>query len=247
MSRRLNVPGKNRILEMLPTDVSTRMERSLQRKSFAIREMLYEANAPIEHGCFPLGGVMSLVIMMEDGGAVEVGTIGNEGMVGTPVLLGASTSPTMAFCQVPGDALLMPVDAFRQELDQEDQILHRLLRRYTQAMVNQISQSVACNHLHSVEERACRWLLMTHDRVGQDQFHLTQEFLAQMLGVRRPSVTVAAGMLEKSGLITYQRGHITIPNRAGLEAASCECYHIVRQEYEKLLARIDWRPGMRAP
>jgi CRP-like cAMP-binding protein len=171
---------------------------------------------------------------MRDGLAVEVGTIGNEGMVGTPVLLGADLSPTRAFAQVPGEALRMRTVLFKEEM-QNGGPLPDLVRRYTQAMVNQISQSVACNHLHSVGQRMCRWLLMTHDWVGADEFPLTHEFLAQMLGVRRPSVSVVAGILQKAGLIRYHRGRITVLDRKGLEAASCECYEVVRKESDRLL------------
>jgi CRP-like cAMP-binding protein len=235
-SQGIHVPGRNRLLTLLPREVADRLHRTLEPVFFAVRGVLYEANAVMEHVHFPLNGVMSLVLTMEDGGSVEVGTIGNEGMVGTPVYLGADKSPTKAFAQVPGDCLRMTAENFKKELSEPDQTLRRLLGRYQQAWVNQISQSVACNHLHSVEERACRWLLMSHDRVGKDEFPLTQEFLSQMLGVRRPSVTIAAGLLEKAGLITYRRGRITVLNREGLEAATCECYHVVRREYERLLA-----------
>ena len=237
MASALHVAGRNRLLDSLPANVSDRVKQSLEKLTFTIRKLLYESNAPIEFIYFPLGGVMSLVVEMEDGGSVEVGTIGNEGMVGTPVFLGAEKSPTKAFCQVPGDCLRMPVASFKHELSAEDGILRDLVSRHAQAMINQISQSVACNHLHSVEERTARWLLMTHDRVGQNEFLLTQEFLAQMLGVRRPSVTVAAGLLEKAGLITYKRGRITVVDRERLEEAACECYGVVKGEYERLLLR----------
>jgi CRP-like cAMP-binding protein len=135
---------------------------------------------------------------------------------------------------VPGDTLRMSVATFKKQIE-VDRALHDIVSRYLQAFINQISQSVACNHLHSVEERACRWLLMTHDRVRSDEFSLTQEFLSQMLGVRRPSVTIAAGLLEKAGLITYKRGRITVIDRQRLEAAACECYAVVKREYERLL------------
>jgi len=177
--------------------------------------------------------VFSLVIRMRDGGTVEVGTIGNEGFVGAPVFLGADKSPTTAFCQVPGDALRM-ADDFRKEVRRGGPF-HDLVRRSTQAMVNQISQTVACNHLHSVQERMCRWLLMTHDRAGGDEFFLTQEFLAQMLGVRRPSVTVVAGILQHAGLIRYRRGRMAVLDRKGLEEGACECYGVVRREFDRLL------------
>jgi CRP-like cAMP-binding protein len=171
---------------------------------------------------------------MADGRAVEFGTVGNEGMIGLPLFLGADRSPHRAFTQVPGDALRMRAEDFREEMGRQGQ-LAGLLRRYNQALMNQMAYSVACNRLHSVEERMCRWLLMTHDRVGADRFPMTQEFLAQMLGVRRPSVTVVAGVLQKAGLIAYARGWVVILDRAGLEAASCECYRVVRDDFERLL------------
>jgi CRP-like cAMP-binding protein len=178
--------------------------------------------------------MFSLVILMRDGQAVEAGTVGNEGMVGLPVFLGAETSPHRAFSQIPGEALRMRAKDFMEELER-DGPLRRRLGLYNQALMNQMAYSVACNRLHSVEERMCRWLLMCNDRVGADQFPLTQEFLAQMLGVRRPSVTVVAGVLQKAGLIAYARGRVVILDRPRLEAASCECYQVVREEFDRLL------------
>ncbi len=232
--RQNHIPGENRLLAALPKGDHARLVPELEQVSLGVKDVLYEADAPITHVYFPLNGVMSLVIEMKDGRTVEVGTVGNEGMVGTPVFLGAEESPTRAFSQVPGDALRMRVGAFKAEVSNGGP-LQDLVRRYTQAMVNQISQSVACNHLHSVEQRMCRWLLMTHDRVGGGEFPLTQEFLAQMLGVRRPSVSVVAGILQKAGLIQYHRGRMAILDRPGLEAASCECYEVVRKEFDRLL------------
>lgn len=233
-ARRIPIPGENRLLTALPEREFDRLRPRLEETALGLKQVLYEADRPIEHVYFPRTGVISLVIDMADGLTVEVGTVGNEGMVGTPVFLGAEKSPTKAFSQVPGDCLRMRAEDFREEIGNGGP-LPDLIRRYTQAMVNQISQSVACNHLHSVQERMCRWLLMTHDRVESDEFPLTQEFLAQMLGVRRPSVTVVAGILQQAGLIRYHRGRITVLDRAGLEAASCECYRVVRQEYDRLL------------
>jgi CRP-like cAMP-binding protein len=172
---------------------------------------------------------------MKNEATVEVATIGNEGLVGSPVFLGAERGTTQALCQVSGQALKMRVDDFQHTLRDHSE-LHEIVERYIQALIGQISQSTACNHVHTMQERMCRWLLMTHDRVGVDEFNLTQEFLAEMLGVRRPSVTVCAGILQKAGLIRYQRGHIQVLDRAGLEACSCECYEVVRQEFDRLLA-----------
>jgi CRP-like cAMP-binding protein len=232
--RRIHVPGENRLLGALPKDDHDRLLPHLEKVSLPLREILYEANGSIAHVFFPLHGVVSLVIM--DGGfTLEVGIIGNEGLVGTPVFLGADRSPTRAIAQIPGDALRMEVKIFQSEMTRHG-ALHGLVQRYTQTMINQISQSIVCNHRHSVEKRMCRWLLMSHDRVGADEFPLTHEFLAQMLGVCRPTVTAVAGTLHKGGLISYHRGAITVLDRKGLEAASCECYAVVAKELSRLLS-----------
>lgn len=233
-SRRFVVPGQNRLLSALSRDLQIRLLPRMEKVNLPIRQVLHEPQSPIAHVYFPLSGVTSLVMAMKDGDTVEVGTIGNEGMVGTPVFLGAETSPCKAVTQVAGQALRMRADQFRRSVAEQAE-LSEVVRRYTQGLFNQLAQTTACNHVHSVQQRMCRWLLMTHDRVGADDFHLTQEFLAQMLGVRRPSVTVAAGLLQKSGLIRYQRGRIHIADRAGLEAGACECYETVRQELDRLL------------
>ncbi len=231
--RRIHVPGENRLLTALPKDEYRRLRPHLEKVPLPLKDILYEANGPISHVFFPLNGVVSLVII-EGGFTLELGTIGNEGMVGTPVFLGAESSPTRAISQVPGEALRMETKVFQEEMTRGG-ALHGLVQRYTQAMINQISQSTVCNHRHSVQKRMCRWLLMSHDRVGTDEFQLTQEFLAQMLGVRRPTVSAAAGILQKAGLITYHRGRLTVLDRKGLEAASCECYEVVAKELDRLL------------
>ncbi|HVC97452.1 MAG TPA: Crp/Fnr family transcriptional regulator [Pirellulales bacterium] len=232
--RRIHVLGQNRLLASLPRNEYRRLHPHLERVSLPLRDILYEANGPIPHVFFPLNGVVSLVIVMEGGFSLEVGTIGNEGMVGTPVFLGSDSSPTRAISQVPGEALRMETKVFEEEMKRGGP-LYGLVQRYTQAMINQISQSTVCNHRHSVEKRMCRWLLMSHDRVGIDEFLLTQEFLAQMLGVRRPTVTAVAGILQKAGLISYHRGRLTVLDRKGLEGASCECYEVVAKELDRLL------------
>jgi CRP-like cAMP-binding protein len=179
--------------------------------------------------------VISLVITLKGGETVEVATTGNEGMIGTPLLLGIDRSELKVLCQVAGQALRMRAEHFRRSV-QEHPDLQAVAQRYAQGLFDQIARTTACNHVHSVQARMCRWLLMTHDRVGADEFHLTQEFLAQMLGVRRPSVTVAAGVLQRAGLIRYQRGRIRVVDRGGLEAGACECYDTVRSEFDRLLA-----------
>ena len=224
--------GENRLLAQLRRENCDALKEDAETISLGLKEMLFKPDEPIRHVYFPLTAVLSLVIRMHDGLAVEVATVGNEGFVGVPVFLGAERSPTEAFCQVPGESLRVPVERFKQAIVRPE--VNALLRRYTQAYVNQVSQSTACNHLHSVQERMCRWLLMTHDRVGTDELILTQEFLSQTLGVRRPSVTVVAGVLQQARLIDYRRGRITILDRQGLEQGACECYRVVREEFERL-------------
>ncbi len=197
--------------------------------------VLYDPDARITHVYFPLAGLVSLVLTGADGTTVEAGVIGNEGALGIALFLGAEHSPTKAFFQTPGECYRIGAAAFQDEVERRG-ALAVLLRRYTHAMFVQAAQSVMCNRLHSVEERLARWLLMTHDRVGSDVLQLTQEFIAQMLGVRRPSVTVVAGTLQGAGLIRYARGRITVLDRGGLEEASCECYGVVRAELERALS-----------
>jgi CRP-like cAMP-binding protein len=231
--RRIHIPGENRLLVALPADEYERLLPHLEKVSLPLRDVLYEAHGPIPYVYFPLIGVVSLVIM--DGGfTIEVGLIGNEGMVGTPVFLGAEHSPTKAIVQIPGEALRMEVKIFHKEMRREGP-LYRLVQRFTQAMINHISQSIICNRRHSVAKRMCRWLLMSHNRAGTDEFLLTHEFLAQMLGVRRPTVTAVAGSLQKAGLIKYHRGRVTVLDRKGLEAACCECYEMIATELDRLL------------
>jgi len=232
--RRIHVRGENRLLADLPSDEYDRLLTHLQKVSLPLKDILYEANGPIPHVFFPLHGVVSLVILVDGDVSLEVGTIGNEGMVGTPVFLGSDSSPTRAISQVPGEALRMETTVFQEEMRRGGP-LYGLVQRYTQAMINQISQSTVCNHRHSVQKRMCRWLLLSHDRVGLDEFPLTHEFLAQMLGVRRPTVTAVASTLQKDGLISYRRGKISVLDRKALEAASCECYEVVAKELDRLL------------
>jgi CRP-like cAMP-binding protein len=230
---KIHVPGENRLLVALPRNEFDRLLPHLEKVPLTLRDILYEANGPIAHVFFPLTGVVSLVIM-DNGNTLEVGVIGNEGMVGTPVFLGADSSPTRAIVQIPGEALRMEVKFFEKEMRRAGQ-LYGLVQRYTQAMINHISQSIICNRRHSVKKRMSRWLLMSHNRVGADEFPLTHEFLAQMLGVCRPTVTAVAGALQTAGLINYHRGKITVLDRKGLEAASCECYEVVAKELDRLL------------
>jgi CRP-like cAMP-binding protein len=235
----------NELLAGLKEAEVRRIRDDFESVSLQPNDVLHEVDVPIEQVWFPRSGVLSLVNVMEDQVVIEVATIGNEGMLGVSILLGADRTASRGLCQVPSDSLRIETDRFL-ELADENPGLRRMCLLYTQALMTQIAQSSACNRAHPVEKRAARWLLQTHDRVGQDSFYLTQEFLAQMLGVRRPTVSVAAAMLQERGLIDYVRGHIAILDREGLEAASCECYGIIQREFEQLLRTASADPRARA-
>jgi CRP-like cAMP-binding protein len=227
-------PSGNRLLDALPRGEYERIRTHLEGVPIAAKQVVSEADGPIPHVYFPTAGVISLVSYMERGAAVEIATIGREGMVGLPVFLGADSMPQRAFGQVAGFAYRMGAGDFRAEVA-NDGALVPLLKLYTQAMFVQVAQTAACNRVHPVDRRCARWLLQTHDRVGEDAYVLTQEFLAQMLGVRRPSVNAAASSLQEAGLIKYVRGRIRILDREGLESASCACYGIIQREFARLL------------
>lgn len=228
---------RNQLLAMVSDDERARLGSEFELVSHDMKEMLYEEGTPIEHVFFPISGVLSLISQMQDGRGIEVATIGNEGMVGLPVFLQAAmTSAHRAFAQIPGQSLRLPASRLNDFIAGSDNGgLHVALNRYTQALMSMIARAVACNALHPVPQRACRWLLTSHDRVGADEFILTQEFLSQMLGVTRASVNEVARQLQDAGVITYSRGRVTILDRAGLEARSCECYDVIRDEYDRLL------------
>ena len=224
---------RNRLLAQLASDDLARVVPSLELVELSCGLILHEANARIQNVYFPTTGSVSMLVVSPDG-AVEVGSIGNEGFVGIAALLHADFIPTRALVQAPGQAYRMQVAVFRTMIAESDTLL-RLFSRYTLAFLNQVAQSVACNRLHSLESRCARWLLMTHDRIDGDQIRLTQEFLSYMLGVHRPAVTLAAGVLQKAGFIDYTRGRINITNRPGLEGAACACYGIMRRGFDELL------------
>jgi CRP-like cAMP-binding protein len=225
-------PG-NRLLGALPQDEIDAIAPHLEPLWLEQRQVAFDVNMPIEYVYFPEDGVISIVSVMKDGQVVEVATVGNEGMIGLPVFLGATRTLGQAFCQVPGSAFRMKTEAFREFASKGK--LRELMLRYTQCLFAQISQSAACNRLHLAEERFSRWILMTHDRVGGDDFSLTQDFLSQMLGVRRATVSEVAAQAQRDGLIRYHRGHMTIVNRKGLEERACECYAIIQSEFEQLI------------
>ena len=226
--------GTNRLLSTLQKSLYKELAPDLEKVSLTLRQKLYEPDQPIEAVYFPVNGVVSMLAHMDNGELIEVATVGNEGMIGLPLFLGAEATPGVAFSQVPGDALRMSAKQFRKAIANNGPFT-KMLHRYTQALMVQISQGNACNRAHSIEERCARWLLLTHDRVGEDEFMLTQEFLSQMLGVRRATVNTVAAAFQKAGLIDYSRGRIRILDRKGLEAASCRCYAVIRDEYDRML------------
>lgn len=225
--------ARNALLCALDAAEYSRLLEDAETVELRLRTVLYEANAPITHVYFLGRGVASIIAPVGDGVSVEVGTVGNEGLVGLPLLFGVDREPAKAFIQVAGAGIRVTAAAFQAAVDASAP-LRALVLRYAQSYLSQVSQSSACNRAHSIEERCARWLLMTHDRVDADEFLLTQEFLALMLGVRRAGVTVAAGILQKAGFIEYTHGCIKVVDRAGLESAACACYGIIRGGYDGL-------------
>lgn len=245
-TRRKNTERRtNRLLALLPANDYARLHPHLEPVALKYRQSLYQANKPIGFVYFIETGVGSLVNTMANGDAAEVGTIGNEGIVGLPLVLDDERAPTSVYIQVPGAGLRMKASLFKREMARSAS-LRTVMHRYTHAFFNQVAQSAACNQFHSLEQRCSRWLLMTHDRMGMDSFLLTQEFLAMMLGVQRTGVTAAAGALQRSGIISYSRGNVVINDRRGLERRSCECYGISKLEFDRLLgARATRRPRLK--
>ena len=225
------------MLAALPAADYERLRPHLEPARLTYKRVLYQAKRPIEFVYFIETGVGSLVNTMRNGSASEVGTIGNEGLVGVPVVLGDRQAPTSVYVQVPGKATRMKASVFWDALEQSTS-MRRSMLHYTHAFFNQVAQSAACNTFHSLQQRCCRWLLMTHDRMDTDEFLLTHEFLAMMLGVRRAGVTEAASALQRDGLIRYRRGRITILDKEQLQKRSCECYAISKGEFDRLLGFV---------
>ncbi len=227
-------PPANRLLAMLPAKEYRRLLPELKRITLTFGEVLYDPGDRIRHVYFPNNSIVSLLSAVGDRSTLEVGMVGNEGMTGLPVFMGVDVSTTRALVQGSGSAMKMTSAAMRQEANRLGS-LHRLLHRYSHSLLTQISQSSACNRFHTVDARLARWLLMTGDRLGEDQFRLTQDFMSNMLGVRREGVNKAAGALQLKKLIRYSRGNLVILNRTGLEAASCSCYAITKAESDAYL------------
>ncbi|MDX6272248.1 MAG: hypothetical protein QOD28_3471 [Acidobacteriota bacterium] len=228
-------PNANQILNQLSPEEYERLSPHLEPVTLSHGDVLYYPQEPVSHVYFPNSGTVSVVATFANGGGVEVGMVGNEGVFGVNVVLGSVTTPHEAMVQLPGDGVRASSDVLRREFKQGGQ-LHDLLLRYTQAFIVQIAQNAACNKAHPIDGRLARWLLMTSDRATGRGLELTHDFMAVMLGTRRAGVTEAAGKLQDMGLIRYRRGHITVLDRRGLEAATCECYPIVKTEFDRLLS-----------
>lgn len=226
---------ENLLLAKLPIEALARLRPHSERVTMRHGDYAIVPDEPIRRIYFPAGCLLSLVTTMRDGACTESGTIGREGMSGIPVLLDAASTPMPTFCQVPGEAIKVRSEAVKEAYE-NDRGVRSLFNRYVHAVVVNGSQSAACNALHNTQERFCRWLLMTSDGVGSDEFALTHEYLAVMMGVRRASVTEVAVKMRGGGLIDYRRGRVKILDREGLEACSCECYRRTKDEYERLFA-----------
>jgi CRP-like cAMP-binding protein len=225
-------PLQNQLLAALPGKVYKRLLPHLESVSLPFMEVLYESGELIKHVYFPNDGLISLLVVMEDKTPREVAVIGNEGMLGTAVVLGMNATPTRALIQMPGNAMRMKAQALRDELKRGG-MLQTLLQRYTHALFTQVSQSAACVSSHEVDKRLSRLLLLTHDGAAGDEFEMKHEFMAMILGVTRSVVTRAAGSLQNEKMIHYTRGQVTILDRRGLEETACECYGVVKEEYER--------------
>jgi CRP-like cAMP-binding protein len=225
---------RNAILGRLPDEEFDALAPLLTMTDATVRQEVYAPGGAIDRVYFPIDAVFSLVALVEGQVVVEAATMGRESIVGLPLFLGATSSPHASFCQVPGRATSMTAEDFGKALAGSDE-LAGLLSRCTQATLVQTAQNVACNSTHRLEQRACRWLLTTHDRVDRDEFSLTQEFFAQMLAVRRPTLSEVAASLQGRGLIRYRRGVMTILDRQGIEARSCDCYRVVKAEFDALM------------
>lgn len=231
-------PGEcsNLLLSLLPAGDYAALLPHLEIIDTPLHFVSFERNRDIPYAYFPLTSVHSILAVMEDGSSVEVGTVGREGLSTTDLFLGGEFATETTVCQIPGLSLRMPAAAYRKMID-GDTALRRISARYLQAYLSQVSQSVACNRLHNLEQRMARWLLMSENRAGRDEFVLTQEYLAAMLGVHRPRVSEVAAALQQAGLIEYRRGIVRVTDRPKLEKLSCECYGVVMQHFQRLLGK----------
>ena len=236
-------PNQNHLLGALPAAEFERLAAHLQLVPLPLGEMLYEPGAQLQHAYFPVSAIVSLHYVMESGASGSVAGVGNEGMVGVSLFMGGNTTPSSAVVQTAGHAYRLERRVLKQEFERSGP-MQRLLLRYTQALMTQMSQTAVCNRHHSVEQQLCRWLLVTLDRLPAGEVVMTQEMVAGMLGVRRESIAEAAGRLQQAGVIQSRRGHLAVLKRAGLETRACECYGVVKSEFGRLLSDVRPREGV---
>ena len=238
-------PTQNLLLAALPPAEFERLAAHLELAALPLGEMLYEPGGQLKHAYFPTTAIVSLHYVMASGASAETAGVGNEGVVGISLYMGGDTTPSSAVVQTAGHAYRMEASLLKKEFSRAGP-MQRLLLRYTQALIAQMTQTAACNRHHSVEQQLCRWLLLTLDRIPSHELIMTQELVASMLGVRREGITEAAGNLQRAGLIRYRRGHISVLERSGLEACACECYAAVKKEMIRLMSDVRHRHGIPA-
>jgi CRP-like cAMP-binding protein len=230
----LESPHQNHLLNILPEDVYERLLPQLELVKMPLGDVIYESGGELRYAYFPTTCIVSLLYVLEDGASAEIAVVGNEGIVGVALFMGGGTMPNRAVVQSAGYAYRLRAGLMHQEVNRNGSLLHLLLR-YTEALITQMAQTAVCNRHHTLDQQLCRWLLLSLDRLSGNELSMTQELIANMLGVRREGVTEAAGKLHKAGLIEYTRGHITVLDRPSLEARVCECYQVVKTESDRLL------------
>ena len=230
-------PRQNHLLAALSAANFERLEGSLEAVPMPLGHVVYESGRAVPHVYFPTSSIVSLLYVLENGSSAEIAVVGHEGVVGVSIFMGGASTPSRAVVQSAGDAFRLPSALIIKEFHRAGE-MQMLLLRYTQTLITQMAQTAVCNRHHSVDQQLCRWLLLSIDRLETPKLIMTQELIANMLGVRREGVTEAAGKLQKAGVITYRRGHIEVIDRAKLEALSCECYEVVRRETERLLPLV---------
>jgi len=230
----INLPQENHLLAALPVEVQERLFPDLEWVDMPLGKVLYESGDTMRHVYFPADCIVSLLYVMENGASAEISVVGNEGLVGVSLFMGGESTPSRAIVQSAGSAFRLPGQRLKDEFHRHTGLL-LLLLRYTQSLITQMSQTAVCNRHHAIDQQLCRWLLLSLDRLKGDQLTMTQELIANMLGVRREGVTEAAGRLQRLGVIEYNRGHITVLDRPKLETLCCECYAVVKKETDRLL------------
>jgi CRP-like cAMP-binding protein len=238
MTQPLHAPQQNHLLAALPEEDFNRISDMLELVAMPLGLVLYESGGNLKHVYFPTTAIVSLLYVLESGASAEIAVVGNEGVLGISLFMGGETTPSRAVVQSAGFGYRLSSKNLKMEFKRGD-IMMRLLLRYTQALITQMAQTAVCNRHHSVEQQLCRWLLLSIDRLSDDKLSMTQELIANMLGVRREGVTEAAGRLQRDGLIEYARGHITVLDRPGLEKRVCECYQVVKDEFDRLLPALE--------